>query len=246
MELMQLNMWQGRLAGQVIKLVDEREPDIITAQELYRGGDTVLAPENMFSLYEKVAARYPYHAFAAVNALAIARGKAEMGTAIFSRHPITSASHFFTHGEYVDGISVGTDVHNSRTLQTVSIAIEDRTLQVLTHHGHWVKSAMGDKTSIEKMHIIADHIRALDQTKPIIFAGDLNVVPESPAMRAFDGLLTDLVTKYEVKNTLSSIHKLGNVACDHILVNQAVTVKHLQELDVVVSDHKPLVLGFSV
>ena len=247
MELMQLNMWQGRHAPQVTELIDQRKPDFITAQEIYKGGTTVLAPERMFSLYDDIATRYPYHSFSAVNSLHIAGGKAEMGTAIFSNRPIMEVSSFFTHGEYVDGIAVGHDVHNSRTLQTAQIDLGSTTLTLLTHHGNWVPNALGDEVSVEKMQLIADYIQTLDQDRPLIFAGDFNVIPESPAMRPFDGILRDLIKEYDIKTTLSSFRKnIGDIACDHILTNNLVTVHDVVTLDETVSDHTPVILTFEV
>lgn len=246
MELLQLNMWQGRLAQQITELIDEQKPDFITAQEIYRGGDTVLAPENMFELYERIAERYPFHSFSAVNALKIARGKAEMGTAIFSQYPIIEQSSFFTHGEYVDGISVGNDVHNSRTLQSALLDVNGKKLHILTHHGHWVPNAYGDAESIQRMQSIAQYIQTLNQDTPLIFAGDFNVVPESPAMRPLDGLLKDVIASYAIKTTLSSIKNLDNIVCDHVMVNEAINVENLYTRDEIVSDHTPLILDFNL
>jgi len=246
MELLQLNMWQGRLASQIIELVDDQKPDFITAQEIYRGGDTVLAPENMFTLYEKIAERYPFHSFSAVNALRIAHSEAQFGTAIFSQYPIIEESHIFTHGAFVDDLSVGSDVHNSRTLQTARVDIKGKELQLITHHGHWVPDALGDDTSVEKMQIIANYIQTLDIDTPLIFAGDLNVIPESPAMRPLDGILTDLIASYAIKTTLSSFRNLKDIACDHIMINDSVKVDELYALEQTVSDHKPILLKFSI
>lgn len=248
MKLMQLNTWQARLAQQVTGLIDAEKPDFITAQEIYRGGDTVLAPENMFTLYEKIAEKYPYHSFSPVNALAIARGKAEMGTAIFSSYPIVAESSFFTHGSYMDGISVDNDIHNSRTLQSATIDLGSKTFELLTHHGHWVPNALGDDKSTEKMQNIANHIKTLGQS-PIILAGDLNITPESPAMRPFDGLLSDVIASHAINTTLSSIHPLHSkldIACDHILTSEAINVQDIYTLDAIVSDHKPVILEFTV
>lgn len=245
MELLQLNMWQGRHAAQVAELIDQRNPDFITAQEIYKGGTTVLAPERMFALYDDIATRYPHHSFSAVNSLHIAGGKAEMGTAIFSKYPIIESSSFFTHGEYVDGIAVDHDVHNSRTLQRAAIDLGNTTFNLLTHHGHWVPTALGDEESVKKMQLIADYIQTLDQNDPLIFAGDFNVIPESPAMRPFDGILHDLIKEFGIKTTLSSFRKnIGNIACDHIMTNDLVKVYDLVTLEDGSSDHKPVILTF--
>lgn len=77
-------------------------------------------------------------------------------------------------------------------------------------------------------------------TGPLIMCGDLNIVHASPAMRELD-FLTDLTEKYHVDNTLVGLKFNGKVACDHILINDALTESNFTVPDIIISDHKPLV-----
>jgi endonuclease/exonuclease/phosphatase family metal-dependent hydrolase len=60
-------------------------------------------------------------------------------------------------------------------------------------------------------------------------------------MRELD-FLHDLTHEKGIKNTLSGLKFNGEVACDHILVNDLVKVKRFEVLGDLVSDHKALVL----
>lgn len=62
-------------------------------------------------------------------------------------------------------------------------------------------------------------------TTPLIFAGDLNVNPNTPAMGLFDGWLEDLTKTYDTTDTLSPLGKVRDVACDHILTSTDVHVR---------------------
>jgi endonuclease/exonuclease/phosphatase family metal-dependent hydrolase len=84
---------------------------------------------------------------------------------------------------------------------------------------------------------VASHLRKL--SGPLVVCGDFNIIHESIAMRPLD-FLTDLTHEHGIKNTLTGLKFNGSVACDHILVNDQVSVKDFQVLDAVVSDHKAL------
>ena len=97
---------------------------------------------------------------------------------------------------------------------------------------------MGDETTVKVMRKVANIVKSLDG--PIVMCGDFNIIHEAPAMRELD-FLRDLTYEYGIDNTLSGLKFNGKVACDHILVNDAVRVKRFRVLDDIVSDHKALV-----
>ena len=103
---------------------------------------------------------------------------------------------------------------------------------------------MGSDKSSLAMQVLADKIKQL--TGPILFAGDLNVSYESPAMRLFDNWLEDLTHSYNIQETLSQFGKAKNVACDHILVSPEIKVNSFTVSEELVSDHKALVLEFEI
>ncbi|QQS18882.1 hypothetical protein IPL68_02370 [Candidatus Saccharibacteria bacterium] len=94
------------------------------------------------------------------------------------------------------------------------------------------------------MKIIADKIKQLDGK--IVFVGDLNVDPGTPALQLFDGWLEGLTANHGITNTLSQLAKVQEVACDHIFVNTHVRVQDFRVLDDLVSDHKALLLEFDL
>jgi endonuclease/exonuclease/phosphatase family metal-dependent hydrolase len=246
MKLLQFNLWLGRLSQQILNVIDEEQPDIITAQEVYRGGDTVKFPDNMFNIYDQINERYPYSHFSAAHSTLVAHSKADMGNAIFSKFPIIDTDDFFTSGEYVDDLTQSSYIDNSRTLQKAVLDINGTKLTVLNHHGYWMRNPLGNEESVDKMRTIATYIQALDPTEPLIFAGDFNVTPESPAMRPLDGILKDLIVPYAIPTTLSSLRNLGNIPCDHIMTNERIADTNLYTLDAIASDHKPVVLLFDI
>jgi endonuclease/exonuclease/phosphatase family metal-dependent hydrolase len=65
-------------------------------------------------------------------------------------------------------------------------------------------------------------------------------------MQVFDGFLESLTTAHEVQSTLSKLHFIENVACDHILVSPDIQVKDFRVLDPLASDHQALILEFEL
>jgi endonuclease/exonuclease/phosphatase (EEP) superfamily protein YafD len=94
------------------------------------------------------------------------------------------------------------------------------------------------------MQLVKSKLEKLPQ--PLIFAGDLNVRTESPAMREWDGFLDDLTAQYSVTTTLSVLGKVTDVPCDHILVSEGVKVSSFHVADDLVSDHNALILEFDI
>lgn len=115
-------------------------------------------------------------------------------------------------------------------------------VNIVTHHGYWRPDPYGDKETIASMHKVAGFVK--DLAGPIVMCGDLNVVYASPAMRELD-FLRDLTDEYNIRNTLMGLKFSGEVACDHILVNDQIEVRNFEALDNLVSDHKALEVEIS-
>ena len=120
----------------------------------------------------------------------------------------------------------------------------NKSLSLINHHAHWKANPVGDEISVERMEFVYDKIISLP--RPLIFAGDLNVTTESPAMRVFNGALDDLTATHHVSSTLTELNKAKDVACDHILVSPDISVKKFRVSDMLVSDHTALILEFDV
>ena len=242
---MQLNVWLGRLTPLILQLVQQEKPDILTVQEVFRGGLDVKFPDNMFTIFEQLDDLFAFSDFSPAHSTQIAHSNVKMGIATFSNYPITARRDFFTSGQYVGDLTRESYVENSRTLQVIELDVNGTALHILNHHGYWTRDAMGDSVSVEKMQIVADTVKELGDV-PVILAGDFNVVPNSPAMRVFDGLLTDLAATHNVKTTLSPLRNLHDIPCDHIMINRHIIERDFRVENDVVSDHLAVILEFEI
>jgi endonuclease/exonuclease/phosphatase family metal-dependent hydrolase len=246
MKLIQLNVWMGRLSGQLLRFIESERPDILTTQEIFAVDGPVLFPEGMFNSFEliKTAGQFEYTFFSPTWSMQAAHQTANFGNAIFSKYPIVRQESFFTHGSYNPDLTPDTLINNTRNAQLIQLDITGKQLCLANHHAHWEPTPEGSSVSAERMQQISSKLA--EQTGPVIFAGDLNVNPGTPTMQVLPEQLKDLTAVYKVPSTLSVLGKVHNVACDHILVNDAIKVRDFHVSDELVSDHKALVLEFDI
>ena len=158
----------------------------------------------------------------------------EQGNVILSRYPIKREESKLVHGEY-DVVKTVKDFYEHA--YTLQIAELENGLTIVNHHGYWQPTPVGNETTVEVMKRVASIIR--DIKGPVVMCGDLNIIHEAPAMRELD-FLRDLTEENKIKNTLSGLKFNGEVACDHILVNDLVEVARFEMLPDLVSDHRAL------
>jgi endonuclease/exonuclease/phosphatase family metal-dependent hydrolase len=248
-KLIQLNIWQGRIISHVVRFLAAEQPDIVCLQEVYSSAEQ-LPGWNSFSGLEAIRAQFPeYHCFfAPVSAHSVMGKRVVYGNAILSRLPVGEEQIGFTNGEYVDDLDKQY-LDNIRNYQTCTITLPDgKKLSVVNHHGYWDKNPLGTHETIASMEIAKQAAQALPN--PVIMTGDLNVTDESPAMRVFDGFLEDLTTTRGVKTTLTQLARAFDnnnmVPCDHILVSPEVVVQNFTVSDEIMSDHKAVILDFTL
>ena len=161
--------------------------------------------------------------------------KVYQGNVILSKDEITESRTEFVWGKN-DTLASLADIKSQK--YNVQIVKLKNGLTVANHHGYWLPNPIGDDNTIKSMKNVADNLRDIDG--PLVMCGDLNIIHESPAMRNLD-FLHDLTHDYGIKNTLMGLKFDGEVPCDHILVNDKVTVKDFEVLESLASDHKALV-----
>lgn len=241
MKLLQLNMWMGRLTRQIMPFIEREQPDVITTQEVFSAEQPSALPDAMLDLYQRLqAAGYPYGYFSPTIQLQVSGQTVQFGNAILSKYPILSQETLFTNGAFQPNANSPSFDINTRNAQVVLLSVDDATVTVVNHHGYWEQDPHGSDETVAAMRILADRLKHIEG--PLIFAGDLNVDPGTPAMQLFDGWLEDLTATHSITNTLSVLGKVQGVACDHILVSPDVIVHSYGVRDDIVSDHVALVL----
>lgn len=238
MKILQLNVWMGKVEGNLRRFLSQNDFDIICMQEVFASENQETHLSRLcFDLSQIIRASRLEHVFFSPNwSSDIADGSFSEGNLILSRYPFASTHSEFINDQYREHTILGTTVRNNLNIQ---IAELDNSLVVINHHGFWRPDPMGDHDTIKAFEKVAELVQPISHHAPLVMCGDLNIVHESPAMRSLD-FLQDLTSEHQVKNTLSGLKYDGAVPCDHILVNQQVEVKDFVVHSELVSDHLAL------
>lgn len=239
MKVLQLNVWTGRMKGALTRFLRENDFDVICMQEAVWSEQ---APDHLSHFVDTVddlkeAAGLEHDVRVSNWGVRMLDGTAimEQGIAILSRVPIISSEKKQICGEYSSEMKFlnrnGAD--KDQGWFAVKAKLENG-LTVATYHGYWLPDPIGDEKSVECMRKAADLVR--DETGPVLFCGDLNVIAESPAMRELD-FLTNLTAETGTKQTLMNLKFVKDVACDHILVDKDMKWSNFVVHKELVSDH---------
>ena len=236
MKILQLNVWTGRIKGALIDFFKTHDFDVICLQEAVWAGDNERLA-NFFATVEQIkeASGLKYELKSSNWGMEIfADDRMEQGNVILSRYPIKREESELVHGEYGVAKTVKDFYEHAYTLQ---IAELENGVTIVNHHGYWQPTPVGNETTVEVMKKVAAVVHEIKG--PVVMCGDLNIVHKAPAMRELD-FLRDLTEENGIKNTLSGLKFNGEVACDHILVNDLVEVVRFEMLPDLVSDHRAL------
>jgi endonuclease/exonuclease/phosphatase family metal-dependent hydrolase len=246
-KLLQLNVWMGRLTRQIVPLIEREQPDIITAQEVFSAGSEIVFPDRTFNIAEEIRqyGGYDYVYFSPTWDMHVAGQTVQLGNATFSKYPIASSETIFTCGEAMHNMTADNYRVNTRNAQFVTLRVGGADILIVNHHAYWEADPAGSEASVTAMQHVTDKLRTFSDI-PTVVAGDMNLNPNTPGMRLFDGIARDLTATHNISSTLSVLGKAENVACDHILVNDLIVVGGFHVLDDLVSDHKALMLEFDI
>lgn len=247
LKLIQLNIWQGKILIAVSRFLKQQDADILCLQEVCSSSVYLGALDLLSSLEVlQLDLAYPYVYYQSSFSFDTSGVTASMGNTILSKYPLENTRSVFTHNSYHEVTDWQRDhPGNTRNLQLAEVTLPDgKSFTVANHHGYWDKDKMGNEHTVAAMKIAAEELKKVQG--PLIFAGDLNIVPASPAMHLFDNWLTDLTATHNISDTLSAFGKVSDVPCDHILVSPEVTVQEFTVSEELVSDHKALILVFEV
>lgn len=240
MKILQLNVWDGRIKGALIDFLSQNSFDVICMQEaVWLDQDDRGVHSGFFALTDelKQASGLKYDSRSinwSVNSFLGCT--LNQGNVILSREKIIEEK-IVTVFDGIKELKSEQDFYDHRyTAQRVKL---ESGLNIVNYHGYWQKQPLGNEDTVKAMKNVAALIKEADG--PLVMCGDLNIISKAPAMRELD-FLRDLTEENQLDNTLSGLKFGGKVACDHILVNDAVTVTDFQVVDKIVSDHKGLII----
>jgi endonuclease/exonuclease/phosphatase family metal-dependent hydrolase len=255
MKIIQLNAWLGRLNGPLARFIEAEKPDIICMQEVIKPVDAnAQFMDDQFGFLEEVkqAGKFEYEIFAPNWGFVFGGVILDEGSAILSHFPISNDQNKHTNGEYYVCDNNTSYRKNTRNYQTCSVELPNgQKISLVNYQGYLDgPKETGTEMTISTLQKVSDAAGKLP--RPLILCGDFNAWPSSPALRVFDSLqLTNHTIEHNITGTLSSAHRAPDndralATCDYILTSPEIIINNFKVSDVIVSDHKALILEFNL
>ncbi len=133
-----------------------------------------------------------------------------------------------------------------RNIQHIMLKYKGKKINIINFHGLWSKLGKVDTTERELQSIkILDFLKIL--RGEVILCGDFNLMPDTYSIKLFrDYGLRDLIKKFKITSTRSSMYKGEVKYADYIFCSEGLVIKNFKVFSDEVSDHLPLYLEFSV
>lgn len=250
MKLICLNTWGCRVTDQIFDFINKNSEstDIFCFQEILKGKKGKTEKDEVANAYEKICdllSNYTGY-FWEYNEenYYYDKKKSEIdfqfGVACFVKNNLEQTLKNKIHlydpkkewGDYPSQFAVGS---------SLAIKVEDYT--IINIHGLWQESIKTDtEAKIEQSQKIIDLAESTPDKK--IICGDFNLLPDTKSIKMLDEKYNNLIKKYEIKNTRSSLYKKENRFADYIFTSPKIKVNDFKVLEDEVSDHLPLFLDF--
>ena len=249
MKIIQINAWLSGLHYQLLDFLETEDPDIICLQEIFSSNISIGIEKEKYMTFETLKSKFGYGYFSPTWSFDRLGQKVHYGNAIISKQPIYDTKTLFTNGKYTDLTKVITKEHtNIRNIQSCKLNIDGQQLTIVNHHGYHEPNSNGSQRSMKSMEQAIKHIKELSE--PIVFCGDLNLNPNSKPVKLLESStdFRNLVTENGARTTLSEVFRIKNlnVVCDYIFTSKNIKVNNFFVSNEAISDHRALVLDFSI
>ncbi len=258
MKIITLNIWGGRVMEPLLTFLKTtaQTADIICLQEVFASSERQDGVEVCTDMLEQIIPilqdyRFVYNSNVVEKLTSkISAKDLRYGNAIFIRKSLKfrgSQNQFIVKypGDAFD-LEAGDD--HPRALQVVQLADEhDNNFAVANYHGYWSNGPKtDDEVRLEQSKRIREVLDGLGE--PYILCGDFNLLPTTKSLDILRNGLVDMVQKYDLPTTRSSLYKRIDYApfADYIFTSPEVKDAQFRALDDVVSDHLALELEFDL
>jgi endonuclease/exonuclease/phosphatase family metal-dependent hydrolase len=249
MKIIQLNCWGGHLLNPILKFIEDEKPDIFCCQEVFRTSGELNPFFGFFQSFDKIkaAGEFTDSLYSPTWGGQAFGVHVDFGNAIFSKFQLSKPETIYIDSQYEAQQQALKFKSNIRNLQLCRVDSLNG-LVVANHHGFYNQNPLGTEESLRSSQRLAARLAKVKG--PLIFCGDLNLSPDSPALEPIDKLgLKNWTRDSHLSSTLSQVHDVSHkveVACDYILSSQDIKVDSFKISDHLVSDHRALILEFSL
>ena len=255
MKLISLNIWGGRVFDGLISFIKNEAPstDIFCFQEIYSTKtdtkDTHGARANIYEEFIVLLPDYTSYFVSGENnhdKEDPTGFELQFGLATFIKKNIDVVEYrdVFIH-KYLGAAKSETGFSSPRPMQIINLAAGAKRLTVFNLHG--LHNGLDKGDCDERIEQFTKVKTLLGETKtPKIVCGDFNALPDTESLRILETDMENLIKKYDVQSTRSSLYKKDEKMADYTLVSKDVIVKSFEVPDIEVSDHLPMVLEFDI
>lgn len=254
MKLITLNIWGGKLFNPLLNFINEyyKEVDIFCFQEVCKAPfDKVIAQKmhsNIFGEITNVLRNHQGYFDIHLKGRDL-NGKVDFklegGLAIFIKKDIKvkKCGDIFVYRS-------GSDLLNDdiatipRNLQYISFEANGNNYLVCHFHGIWYpKTKVDTKDRIKQSQKIKEFLSKRRERK--ILCGDFNLLPTTKSIKILEKGMRNLIKEYNIPTTRNKYYEREEKQADYVLTSPAVKVKQFGVIDIIVSDHLPLLLEFT-
>lgn len=244
MKLMSLNVWGGRLFNPLISFLQKysQNIDVFCLQEVFNNSPNAKsaiqqgAKEDIYLDIKK--------ALSGFDAFIAPAQDNEESLAMFIRRTLLIKK--------IDDVFVyrwkNAMVNNDASTYGVNIQYaqfqqDNKYYTVCNLHGHWTPNFKGDNPArLEQFENIKRFLDGFDCRK--ILCGDFNVASNTKSVAILESSMRNLISEYKITSTRSHLYTKEVKFADYIMVSPEVRTRNFEVLQVVVSDHLPLLIEF--
>jgi len=241
-KVLQWNIWTEEDPKNVVKLIQELNPDIACFQEViinYEGNSFVNVPEFLQSetemeLHFQEAQYWP-----------VEKGKKYQGNCILSRYPFSEKSHFYVqnmkHSDF-DNYS-----NEGRVLVVGKVRLGGKPVTVVTTHLSYTHRFEETEQKILEEVKLLSIIKGLPE--PLLLAGDFNVPPDSKLIKKLNSQFVHLGPDFGEKTwTTKDFSYQGfeenelNWRLDYVFGTEDISLVDSRIIQTDHSDHLPILV----
>ncbi len=243
-----LNTWGCRESESLFKFIKENNSaDIYCFQEVLKSGIGKTSRDELKSGYEDIAKLLPNHKgyFSEYGEGGYYSEKSrdldfKYGIACFVNSKLNQK---FVQGVRLYDLETKWTDYSGRFAAGAAMAVEAGDYAVLNIHGLWQGGIKKDTEAklVQSKQIIS--LAEIANGKKII-CGDFNLLPETKSIQMLGDVYTDLIQKYKIVSTRSTLYPKELRYSDYAFVDSNISINRFLVPDVTISDHLPLVIDF--
>ena len=147
MKILQLNVWMGKVEGNLRRFLENNDFDVICMQEVFASKDR--AEHLSYLCFDMMriqsACNLPFSFFSPNWSFDMAGGQCDQGILILSRIPFKETHSEFINGQLYEHVVLGKP-SNCLCIQTAKL---ENGFTIVNHHGFWRPNPIGDEETIK-------------------------------------------------------------------------------------------------